>query len=277
MLNQQPRSYSEYNRLKEESFLEVNKEDAPIIVNDLKNKLLTELKSLNVNNINEIENFYLHAVKLIHCLSFICAKNKSKNKNIEFEDALNTISTDEILNSLINIFKKEMDQIYFYKIKEIDSKYAPAKQSWAGIHARFLILYGQLKVKKNFQLVSLIEKSIISLEHEENSFRNSGNTKLAELVKKLREGIRISTKKYLINQDKQNFRNNINDSLSNANQITEEHGLKKLIDSIAKMIIGFFFKDLPSDFSFFNNPIKENIKELQVSLNYEHCEKNIYN
>ena len=263
----EPRSYDTYQQLKENESFEITKENAEIIFSDLKKNLLNQLKQLNVNSITEVEDFYLLVSKFNRCLSLICAKNESENKGISFDESFMTIGNDDIREGLIANFEKEIEQSYLHKINEIDEKYKPAKQSWAALHVKFLSLYESLKSSNNFKLTYLIEKNIYFLEIEENKFRNCGALDLAEKAKELIDNIELSAKNYLVKQNESLFIEEIKSSIANASSITEEQGWRGVIDNIARTIIDFFSKESVSNFSFFTNPIKENIEEFQTDLN----------
>lgn len=274
MPNHEPRSDDEYEQLKINALLEISGKDPEVIFDHLKKDLLNKIKSLNVNNITEVENFYLLVAKFNRCLLLICAKNKSESKQISFEEAFSSIGPDDIVDGYIENFKKEMEQSYFHKIKDIDEKYAPGTESWTSLHLGCLMAYNSLKEGKDFKLTSLVEKSISLLEIEKNRFKESGDDDLAEKAEDLIKSIEISTKNYLIHQNENLFKEEINDAITKASFITEEQGWKGIVDNIARMILSFFCIEPNSRFSFFTNPIKENVKELQDGLSCERSKKN---
>lgn len=130
------RDYDAYEELKNRSITEVNEQNANDILEKSKHQLLKQLKTLNVENITEIEDLYLIVAPMTQAISIIAAQKIAKEKNISFEEAQNKIGTDEITQNLKEIFMKEPGVDNFSKFIAIDDKHKPAKQAWAGLHAR---------------------------------------------------------------------------------------------------------------------------------------------
>lgn len=263
------KSYEEYELLKKSALKEITEENAFFIFEGLQRKLLNKIKGLTVSNIADVEDFYLRVAQFNHCLSFVLAKNKADNDQISFDEALGTIGIEDIGKGLSDTFKKEIEQVYLQKIKDIDEQYRPSKESWAALHMRFFSLYHALKETKDFKLTTLIEKNLSFLEIEKNKFVDYGEQDLADTTEALIKNIEAFTKNYLIDQNEFSFNHAINAAIEDALPITEEIGWRRIINNMVRAIIDFFSQDSLSTFSFFNNAIKENIIELQTSLDHQ--------
>lgn len=129
-------AYNAYEELKTCSVSKVNEQNANDILEKSKHQLLNQLKTLDVKNITQIEKLYLIVAPMTQAISIIAAQKIAKEKNISFEEAQNKIGTDEITQNLKEIFMKELGIDDFSKFIAIDNTHKPAKQAWAGLHAR---------------------------------------------------------------------------------------------------------------------------------------------
>lgn len=143
MVDGEAREYDEFERLKLEEFEQVTEQNAKEMFVDAKNQIMTTLQKLKVREVTEVENLYLIVARLTQAASFVAAINKVERKKAEgkiisFDQALDGIGSDEVVSILFDEFKDHSQALH--KINGIEEIYKPAKQSWAGLHAKMQLL-----------------------------------------------------------------------------------------------------------------------------------------
>lgn len=168
------RSSQEYDKLLEDIPKKITKENAKSILEETKINFFIKLNLLNIDNITEVEDFYLLSFKLLTCISIIAADEKSHEDNISLEDAIYLIDTDTVLDYLQKEFQNSTDQNLLFKINEIEKNFKPWQGSWAAIHVRMYSLYELMKntnhslseTVKYLELLSDFENKIVGIgEH----------------------------------------------------------------------------------------------------------------
>lgn len=144
MPTQQPRSYDEYQKLKQEKNLEITENNASEVLKASKIKTVKLLKTLQVGEIRQVEDLYLTIAQLTHAASYVAAKNIIKtNKNKTFNVALNSVDADDVNDILQKTFGTDEDKNNFSKFIAIDMCYKPGKEAWAGLHDKMTALASQ--------------------------------------------------------------------------------------------------------------------------------------
>ncbi|WED44423.1 hypothetical protein [Legionella cardiaca] len=269
-------TYEEYEKLKDDIRAKICVENVEDILQNSKNELFIRLVNLNIEDIKEIEEFYLIAFKITTALSLIWAKDTAHIQRIPVEIALEKFSTDEMLACMKKAFEKEIGQSYLVKIMEIDKLHLPAKESWAPIHARFEALARILmQNEKIFNLTTIVNNKIAFLEKKEREFNNEDEYDCSDSVKNLIDGIKQSTFQYLADNNGKIFQENLKKVFSAAYLVLEPKGWRKILDKIAQAIITAVTRQ-ETHFSFFNNSIKDNMNKLKndIKKNVEENDSN---
>ncbi|QEY52916.1 hypothetical protein [Legionella longbeachae] len=132
-----PRTPEEFIALRDELLNQITEINAAQLYELSKNLIIEKLCGLNVNDIREVEDLYIIVALFTNTASYIAAQQKAIAKNIAFDEACHHIGLDDINPILVAAFEDHPGvELILHKIKEIDDKYKPGKEVWAGLHAR---------------------------------------------------------------------------------------------------------------------------------------------
>lgn len=144
--------YDEYTEKKAKAIEHINKDNAHQVFEQSKNQIMAKLQTLDVRNPAQIGEFYLIVAQLTQAASCIAALNKASTKGTSFEQAINGIGTEDVAPILFNAFK-DVPPSSLDKINLIDELHKPARQAWAGLHARMHLLADEVKAQHHTMLV----------------------------------------------------------------------------------------------------------------------------
>ena len=161
MGTEKARDYNDFMMLKETALGTVTKDNARTELETAKNQIIERLQDLDIDNITEIEDFYLVVARLTLAATYVAALDKADKRNTTFEKERGSIGVDDLTATLIDHFINHPQVLNLQKINQIDERYKPAKEAWAGLHSRIQLvteaitadkLRGKLKdVAKNYQ------------------------------------------------------------------------------------------------------------------------------
>lgn len=177
MVRQTKRDYDEFIRLKEQESNKVTEQNATHMFEDSIVQIMNKLNRLNVKNVAEVENFYLTVAKLTQAASYVAAGKKAIRKNTSIIDEMTSIGVDDVLPVLMDAFKDHPQAMNLYKINIIDLVYQPAKQPWAGLHARMETIANATNAceKKASELLPGLKVTTSAYkEHLENKLKANG-------------------------------------------------------------------------------------------------------
>lgn len=257
------RSYDDYEKLKKKACSSINRSNALSVLQSNKKKLLAKFETLAVNNLIDVEDFYLIMLKITQSAGLIWAQKKAEKKGISFEEAHNSFGTEDLQYFLLKNFKFTISPCNINKIQQIDNLYKPCKQGWAGLHLRSLVLRESLVIHQfEFDLKIEITKQIKLITQKSQKLGTISSTKIEQICADIKQ----YTDQYLGDHNKTAFIENVKKPLSETSIFLENKDWQKKIDGFVESIINFINKMInkpqsPNAFSFFNTSLKEQITD----------------
>jgi hypothetical protein len=262
-----PLSDEEYDKLKREIIKKISRSNAQDVFNAAIDTLLQQIITLDINDISQIERFYLTSLELIRAGNFLLAEKKAFEENVGFDKAGLYINFDDTTNLLLSVFNKSIHQHHFIKIKSIEEKYKPGIQEWAQIHAYCLtIATGLLQEPRVFTLTKVIDEKVSFLKIKANEFKDDDDMVSCKFVTFFADNIQKYTEQFLDDCDGAQFTIRMTSAIAASRSTLEQQPWwKDLIDDIANALVSVFRKE-PSRFTLFANPAKQELDELQMSI-----------
>ena len=146
------RDYEVFDKIKRDLMEKVDANNAANILIESKEQIIQRLETLDVNNIIEVEDLYFIVARLTQAAAYEAAIVQGVEGGSSV--SLESIATEDVAAILVDTFKNESDVENFSKFYDIDGEYKPAKQAWAGLHARMLLtaealLINALPIERN--------------------------------------------------------------------------------------------------------------------------------
>jgi hypothetical protein len=141
------RDDDEYLQLKIAAVEKVNQDNALEFLELTKSQLIDKLRVLDLDNITEVEDLYLIAAQLTQAACYKVAIDKATRKEITVDEALESVGTDDMISVITEVFQGHPELALLSKFLEIDKKYCPTKEIWAGLHARMALMAATLLIK----------------------------------------------------------------------------------------------------------------------------------
>lgn len=257
------RDYEKFDQLKKERVKKVTEKNAVQVLENSRMKMFELLEKLDINNITEVENLYLVVAQLSQAATFVAAKEKAASRNISFDKALESIGTDDLLSTLDKSLKNQPGVENFFKFIEIDNKYKPAKQAWAGAHARMEAVAKLFATKEKVpeEKIGFIQEK---LEQIKLFVKNNKNE--PELHQASRK-IEIAFKQYTYTGNQDAFSKKM-DLISN--KLTQPLW-RKTIEDFVNAVRGILKSDEEKKdskpFKFYKDQLKEHLQENVVKIN----------
>lgn len=136
MVQQTAREDEAFDKLKEKAFAKITIENAESMLETGKNKVIEKLQQLDLENITEVEDFYIIVAEFMQASTYVCAINKASRKHTLAKNEIMNIGADDTQRILFETFKDHPRVQDLQKIIEIDDKYQPSTEAWAALHAR---------------------------------------------------------------------------------------------------------------------------------------------
>ncbi|CDZ76576.1 hypothetical protein BN59_00850 [Legionella massiliensis] len=273
------RTEEEFQEAKQTIVQDVNRKNANSVFTQARQELLARLKQLNIDDLNAIEDFYLVSFRLCYALSLSECDKRVAQRGTSFQQELSSFSTDDTLNFLVENFENEISQGYFAKIIDIEKRYKPGiNQEWSAIHCRIYSLATELsKDKPRFELARIVQEKLDFLEIKINELATEDE--FYDIARTLADDIQQVTERYLLSHDKTQWQVDMETVINRARPFLHaQAGWKQFLDDLANFIIDIFSSAdqqvaLDTRFSFFSNPLKENIYGLKALLISEEQEQ----
>lgn len=175
-MSNQERDFDTFMQLKKDAIQGITENNAVQELKDCQNQVIKALKTLNVHDISAVEDFYLVVARLSHAATYVIASQKANSNSIDFNRALFSVSTDDVLMLLSAAFNKSISPQEFVKIQTIDGLYAPGKQGWSGLHARMHVLAQYQQQQQRYCKVGEALKTPLKnyLSHLEEELKKHG-------------------------------------------------------------------------------------------------------
>jgi len=257
------RTDEEYNALQAKVLSKINKANSAELSLRSKKSIFEHLKKMDVNNIREIEDFYLIVLEFITSNKYCLAQIEAQKKGRKLETELMHQGPDKLIPFLIDQCKTHLSQHYFSKIILIENKYKPGLQEWAQLHSYLLtVTKGLYEEPKSLRIAQVIDEKISTLRKNASFFEKDKINKFIEQIERI-------TQAYLIDKNQDKFTKKLIQQVSNTREIFKNQPQwQKILDDLANAIIQLFNKNpLQSNFSFFVNPAtKESLEEFAMLL-----------